>query len=150
MLTTEQREAIVTEARTWIGTRYRGWSAVKGAKGGVDCGMLLKQVYQNVGLLPAGNLGIDMRYSLQVAQHLDDTAYIDKIMEWFHEVPEHQVQPGDIVVYRLGKAFAHGGIVIAWPLMIHAIAHGGVRLTSGYTHPLLAGHVKKFFSWGKC
>jgi cell wall-associated NlpC family hydrolase len=149
MLTTAQREQIVAEAMTWAGTRYCGWSHVKGPKGGVDCGMLLKAVYQAVGLLPAGDLGIDMGYSLQVAQHLDDTAYIDKIMEWFHEIPEHAALPGDLVVYKLGLAFAHGGIVIDWPLMLHAIAHGGVRRTSGYTHPKLAGHVKKFYTFGK-
>lgn len=148
-LTNEQREQIVAEAKTWIGTRYRGWSHVKGAKGGVDCGMLLKAVYQNVGLLPAGDLGIDMTYSLQVAQHMEDTKYIDKIMEFCREIPESEVQAGDIVVWKLGKAFAHGAIVVDWPLCIHCIAHGGCRFASGYTHPTLAGAVKKFYTWSK-
>ncbi len=146
MLTDEQRNRIVTVAGTWIGTRYRGWSAVRGPKGGVDCGMLLKAVFQEAGFIPQGTLGIDMGYSLQVAQHRDDSAYLDKILEYFDEIQEHEARAGDLVVYRLGHAFAHGGIVVDWPLMIHAVAHGGVRYASGYTHPALAGHVKRFFT----
>jgi cell wall-associated NlpC family hydrolase len=147
-MTNEQRGQVVAIAKTWIGTRYRGWSHVKGPKGGVDCGMLLKAVYQEAGLIPAGDLGINMSYSLQVAQHLDDTSYIDKILEFFHEIPQSEAKAGDLVVYKLGLAFAHGGIIVSWPRLIHAIAHGGVRATSGYTHPKLAGHVKKFYTLG--
>jgi cell wall-associated NlpC family hydrolase len=148
MLTTEERCRVVETAKLWLGTRYRGWSAVRGPHGGVDCGQLLRVVYQEAGLLPPGDLGIDMSYSLTVAQHLEDTKYVDKVMEFFHEIPESQVLPGDLVIYKLGHAFAHGGIVIDWPLFIHAIGHGGVRFASNYTHPKLHGALKKFFTFG--
>ena len=45
----EQREAVVAEARTWIGTPWIHMAAIKGA--GVDCAMLLARVYIEVGLV---------------------------------------------------------------------------------------------------
>ena len=30
--------------------------------------------------------------------------------------------PGDIVVWRYGRTFAHGGIVTGWPMVVHAFA----------------------------
>jgi cell wall-associated NlpC family hydrolase len=145
-MTNEQREAIVTEAKTWVGTPYVGWSQVKGPKGGTDCGMLIKSVYQHCGLIPQGDLGVDMSYSLQISQHLPDKTYLNTIESYMHEISEDEVQPGDVVVYKLGLAFAHAGIVIEWPTIIHAIAHGGVRMSSGISHPRLRRATHKFYA----
>jgi cell wall-associated NlpC family hydrolase len=111
MLTQEQREAIVKEARGWCKTPYRGWSCVKGQ--GADCGQLIYGVYRGVGLV--GELDLPKDYSLQVAQHRASTEYIDIVDRFFREIPEAEVQPGDIVVYKLGHAYAHAAIVINWP-----------------------------------
>jgi cell wall-associated NlpC family hydrolase len=146
MLTPEQREAIVAEAASWVGTPYRGWSAVKGPHGGTDCGMIIKAVYQTLGLIPNGGLGIDMTYSLQVAQHLADPTYLNHIETFMREIPEEEVQAGDVVVYKLGLAFAHAGIIVKWPLFIHALGHGGVRFSDGLSHPKLRNTTRKFYT----
>jgi cell wall-associated NlpC family hydrolase len=145
-MTPNERKAVIEEAKTWVGTPYIGWSAVKGAKGGTDCGMLIKAVYQNCGLIPTGDLGIDMTYSLQIAQHLPDKTYLNIIESFMHEISEDEGQPGDVVVYKLGLAFAHAGIVVEWPTIIHAISHGGVRFSSGTSHPKLRKAVHKFYA----
>jgi hypothetical protein len=51
-----------------------------------------------------------------------------------------------VVVYKLGLAFAHAGIVIEWPTILHAIAHGGVRMSSGVSHPRLRRAMHKFYT----
>lgn len=119
MMTNEQRDAVVAEAQTWLGTPYRGWSCVKGA--GVDCGQLLYGVYHNVGLLPEIDLPKD--YPLYIGQHRASTEYVDLVLQYFREIPESEVLPGDIVVWRLtgSKSYCHGAIIKSWPdYFIHA------------------------------
>jgi cell wall-associated NlpC family hydrolase len=131
-LSNEQRVAIVEEAKSWIGTPYAGWSCVKGA--GVDCGQLLYGVFHACGHVPARELPKD--YSLQVAQHRASTEYIDIVDEYCRDIPESEVQPGDIVVYKLGKAFAHAGIIVSWPgYIIQAEARHGVSGAHGTKTP---------------
>lgn len=144
MLTTEQRDAIVTEAKSWIRTPYKGWTRSK--RVGVDCGQLLAAVFINTGHLPA-DLQLPKDYSLQVAQHLADTAYLDKVKEYMREIPESEAGPGDVVVYMLGLAFAHAGFICEWPGdIVHAMAHHGVTLAHGTNHPKLRKATRKFFT----
>lgn len=119
-LTNEQREAIVTEAETWVGTPYRGWSRVKHA--GVDCGQLLAGVYINVGLI-SNDLVLPTDYPLNIGQHRASTEYVDLVLQYFREIPESEVLPGDLVVWKLigSKSYCHGGIIKSWPdYFIHA------------------------------
>lgn len=145
-LTNEQRYMIVAETKSWIGTPYRGWSRLKGPRGGVDCGQILAGVYINTGFLP-WCVDLPKYYSLSVAQHKESTEYIDLIRKYFREIPEAEVLPGDIVVYKLGLAFAHAALVVEWPaFVVHAFAHGGVRGASGDKHPRLMKTSRKFFT----
>ena len=98
-LTDEQRAAVVAEAKTWIGTPYRGWACMKGK--GADCGQLIYGVFRNVGLVAAMELPKD--YSLQVAQHRESREYVEVVDRFFADIPEDEAQPGDLVLYKLGK-----------------------------------------------
>lgn len=145
-LTLEQRARIVAETREWIGTPYVGWSRVKGPNGGTDCGQLIAGVYQNCRLAPMSMI-IPRSYSLQVAQHRRDTEYIDKIKEYMREIPESEVLPGDVVVYMLGLAYAHAGIVESWPEhILHTIDGHGVTGGHGTGHPKFRKRRRKFFT----
>ena len=44
------------------------------------------------------------------------------------EIAPQDVQPGDFVVFRVGRCFAHGAIVIDWPRIIHAVVNRCVTL----------------------
>ena len=46
----EERERLVAEALSWLGTPYHHAGRIKG--GGTDCGMLILQTFINVGLIP--------------------------------------------------------------------------------------------------
>jgi cell wall-associated NlpC family hydrolase len=118
-LNQEQRTAVVTEAESWLGTPYRGWSCVKRA--GVDCGQLIYGTFYNVGLIPELTLPTD--YPLFIGLHRASTEYVDLVLRFFREIPESEVLPGDIVVWRLtgSKSYCHGAIVKSWPShFIHA------------------------------
>jgi cell wall-associated NlpC family hydrolase len=133
MLDTQQRAAIVTEAKTWLGTPYRGWSCIKGV--GTDCGQILYGIFHGLGFIPAVDLPKD--YSLQVSQHRASTEYIDLVDKFFRPITEAEVQPGDLVVYELGLAIAHAAIIVEWPrYIIHAEARHGVSGAHGTKSPL--------------
>jgi hypothetical protein len=141
-----QRAKLVTEFKSWTGTPYRGWSARKGPKGGVDCGQIIKAAYVNTGFLPA-DIKLPEYYSLCVAQHKEDTRYIELIETYMREIPEPEAGPGDVVVYKLGHAFAHSALIVEWPrVVIHAWMRYGVIGAHGMDHPNLKGKLRKFYA----
>ncbi len=123
---------------SWLRTPYHHCADVKGA--GVDCAMLLVRVYQAAGLVP----DFDPRpYSTQWHLHRSEEKYLGFLLQYATQVEEPE--PGDVVVYRFGRCFAHGGIVIDWPVIIHAhMAAGNVELADGL-QGWLADREKKFF-----
>jgi cell wall-associated NlpC family hydrolase len=112
---TEWRAAVVAEARSWIGTPYHNCADIKGV--GVDCGMLLVRVFCDLGLVPA----FDPRpYPADWHLHRDEERYLGFVLEHAREVDEPR--PGDMLLLRWGRLYAHGGIVTkATPLsIVHA------------------------------
>ena len=133
-MTPSERQAVITEALTWVGTPYRGHSCIKGKRGGVDCGQLLYGVYHGLGLIPEIDLPTD--YSLQVGQHQASTEYVSLVDRFFSPIEEAAVLPGDLVLYRIGHAYAHAGIIIEWPsFVVHAELLHGVSGTHGLNNP---------------
>jgi len=115
----EEREAVIKELNTWIGTPYNPNQMVKGRQGGVDCAMLLVGVYGNVGLLPEG---FDPRpYPTQWHLHQREERYLNIVVQFAHEVPA-PTGPGDIAMFKIGRTYAHGGIITTWPRMVHAFS----------------------------
>lgn len=118
---------IVQAAQAWIGTRYHHASDIRknGAdRGGVDCAMILVRVFCDLGLVPL----FDPRpYPPDWHLHRDG----ERFLGWVREFAEHvdRPAPGDVVMFRFGRAFAHGGIVCAvdgaFVRMIHANQDAG-------------------------
>lgn len=143
MLTELQRASITAEARTWIGTPYRGWTCLKGI--GADCGQLIYGVFRACGLVPIIVLPKD--YSLQASQHQASTEYVDLVATYFREITEAEVLPGDVVVYKLGLAFSHAAIIVKWPeYIIQAVPRHGVSGAHGVKTPVFNKRARKFFT----
>jgi hypothetical protein len=145
MLTIEQREAVVTEALTWLGTPYRGWSCVKHC--GVDCGQLLYGVFHNCSLIPEIT-DLPKDYPLFIGLHRASTEYVDLVLKFFREIPESEVLPGDLVVWRLtgSKSYCHGAIIKSWPdYYIHAFGDS-VKAGSARTRLRFLKSEKLFFT----
>jgi cell wall-associated NlpC family hydrolase len=109
-----QRAAVVAEARTWLRTPYHHMGRVKGA--GVDCLMLLAEVFERVGLVP--HLEIE-HYPPDWHLHREAERYLDGVLRHTVETAGPPL-PGDVVLWRFGRCFSHGAIVVAWPAIIHA------------------------------
>lgn len=112
-----RRQAVLDEAMTWQGTPWRHNECVKGLTGGVDCGRFPLAVYRDLGLIDnqvvddypidwALKKGAEERYLTIVKRYCIEV-----------EVP----QSGDLVVFKYGHTFSHGGIVINYPNIIHAL-----------------------------
>jgi cell wall-associated NlpC family hydrolase len=55
------------------------------------------------------------------------------------------VQAGDVALFRFGRCFSHGAIIVDWPTVIHAWHVGGVILTDA-GQPFLVRRPVRFFS----
>ena len=134
------RRAVLREAETWLGTPYHHMARIKGA--GVDCLTFLAEVYAAAGVIePVKEIPF---YRLDFMRHQSDESYLDALLARGHEV--EAPLPADVVLYKWGRVFSHGGIVVEWPRIIHASpSHSGVIWANG-TQGRLAGHEIKFIS----
>lgn len=99
-----QRAAVVAAARSWIGTPYHNCADIKGV--GVDCGMLLVRVFVDAGLCAP----FDPRpYPADWHLHRGEERYLGFLADRCGEVADPS--PGDIVMLRYGRCYAHGGII---------------------------------------
>lgn len=123
----EARRLVVAEALSWIGTPYAPGGDVKG--GGVDCGMLLVRVFVDTGLVPP----FDPRpYPPQWHMHQVEEKYLGWVEQFATEVTDRsRPLPGDIIMFKFGKTFSHGAIVIDYPILVHAVPHATGGKQSG-------------------
>ncbi|HLN23832.1 MAG TPA: NlpC/P60 family protein [Patescibacteria group bacterium] len=119
-----QRAAVVAEARSWLRTPYHHMGRVKGV--GVDCAMLPAEVYAACGLIPPQSVEF---YPMDWHLHQTGERYLARVLSYAHEVAEPS--PGDMVMWRYGRCLAHGGIVVAWPRIIHSVIGHGVLADDG-------------------
>lgn len=113
--TSVQLHPVVAQAIGWLGTPWHHEGDVKGA--GVDCAMLLVRVFVAVGLVPP----IDPRpYPIDHMLHHDQERFLGWLQQYSTAVTEGDPQPGDVIVYRVGRCFSHGAIVTEWPFIVHA------------------------------
>lgn len=124
----EQRQALVSEARSWVGTPYHHMGAVKGA--GCDCAQLIKQCFMGCGLVEDFPVP---QYTRDWHLHRSEENYLSYVERYLHR-RDHQeqsldahsrdsafkVDSGDIIMFRVGRCFSHSAIVTEWPLAVHA------------------------------
>jgi cell wall-associated NlpC family hydrolase len=133
------RAEVIAEARSWLGTPYHHAAQVKGA--GVDCAMLPAAIYRAAGLIPSVSVE---HYPPDWHLHRDVERYLTVVTCYAAEVPA-PTGPGDFVLFRWGRCFAHGAIVVDWPAIIHAVLHVGVVFDRG-DGGRLADRPRRFFT----
>lgn len=123
-----EREAVVQEALSWLGTPYHHQAAIKGV--GVDCAMLLVAVYGARRLIPPE---LDPRpYSPEWHLHRGEEIFLG----WLQQCGERVDAPaaGDVAVWRFGRTFSHGAIVVDDDgAIVHAVM-GARVVTLGHLH----------------
>lgn len=139
-MTSEERKAVVAEAMSWRGTVYHHNAAVKGA--GADCAMFPLAVYRSLGLLHEVLIpGYDPQWGL----HRDEEKYLDTIVT-LGGIPTHETLPGNFIVWKFGRTFSHGGIILDWPQFIHASMKDGVQVSDAVTDKSLANREHRIFT----
>jgi cell wall-associated NlpC family hydrolase len=143
----EQRAAVIAAARSWIGTPYHHAADIKGA--GVDCAMILVRIFCDLGLVEP----FDPRpYTQDWFLHRDEQRYVGFLLARAHAVDPStgsKPQPGDIVLFKLGRCFAHGGVITKpEPLIIvHAFAPARrVIEDEVWRMPQMMARERQFFS----
>jgi cell wall-associated NlpC family hydrolase len=108
-----ERARAVAAARTWVGTPFVDQGDKKGC--GVDCAMLLVRVYCDLGIIDA----FDPRpYAPQWLLHQDEELFLGWVSQFGPETDE--IKPGNVIVYKFGRCFAHGAIIISDEHIIQA------------------------------
>jgi NlpC/P60 family putative phage cell wall peptidase len=138
------RDRVIAEARTWLGTPYHHHARVKGA--GVDCAMLLAEVYAGAGVVPPVAIG-PADYPHDWHLHRSEELYV----AWLERCGAREVQtpaPGDVALFRWGRTWSHGAILVDGGQLVHSYVGRGVILTRLDEDPL-AGRVPRWYSlWG--
>jgi cell wall-associated NlpC family hydrolase len=143
LLTADHRSEIVRLAREWIGTPYHHRAAVKGA--GADCAMFPLAVYRKCGFIPRGYEPPE--YSSQWHLHRSEELYLAEIDKFAVETSCPPL-PADFVVFKFGRTFSHGGIVVDWPLIVHSYIPRGVTLADAVRDGQLAGREMRVYRIG--
>lgn len=113
------RNAVLREAESWLHTPFHHEARLKGI--GVDCLMLLAEVYEKAGVIP--HVEVE-HYPADWYMHRDQEKYLGGVLRYAREV--EIPSPADVVVFHMGRVFSHGGIVFEWPKLIHAHWRNGV------------------------
>lgn len=132
------RNRIVEEAESWLGTPYHHEGMVKGA--GVDCIMILVAVYGKLGLIPAD---VDPRpYPNDWHLHRSTERYLNGVLQYAREVEQPDI--GDVVLWKFGRTYSHGGIYVGDGRIIHSYIGRGVVLDDINQAELASRDVKYF------
>jgi cell wall-associated NlpC family hydrolase len=114
------RNRVLKIALSWINTPWHHQARLKGV--GVDCAQYLCAVYYEAGLIPH----VDPRpYPRDWHFHRDD----ERFLRWLRLYADQVDKPvkGDVAVFKFGRTFSHGSIIIKWPLVVHAYLDDFVR-----------------------
>jgi cell wall-associated NlpC family hydrolase len=133
-----QRSQVIGEAQTWLRTPYHHMGRVKG--GGTDCLMLLAEVFEAASVIPRIELPF---YPPDWHLHRNAELYLDGIMRYARQLAGPP-DAGDVAVFRFGRCFAHGAIVVSWPRLIHAWWDAGVVYADADQPPLIGRPVRFF------
>lgn len=140
------REKIVSEALSWIGTPYHEHGRQKGV--GVDCLTFIERVFFHAGLVD----GVEIpHYSPQWHLHRSRELYIDGLSRYMVEV--ESPKPADVAVWKFGRTFSHGAIVTEWPDVVQCVKGTGVSRAHALRDALFRDKgvmrpVKFFSFWG--
>jgi cell wall-associated NlpC family hydrolase len=163
MAESSDRDAVVAEALSWIGTAYHHAGRIKirrdGAgrvveRGGADCATATYLIYRAA--LPARVPEIDLgtwspqwnlsKQAAEAERYLMTVAGMPGVRELARAA---EPQPGDFVLYRFAHAWAHGAIVIApgWPVIVHANGTAGTVMRDRGDAGRLARAPMRFFTF---
>jgi cell wall-associated NlpC family hydrolase len=119
----DARKAVVGEALTWLRTPYAHQQQLKGV--GVDCAQFPLAVYAAAGVIAPTDVGA---YCPQWHLHRGEELYLNAVARLAREIAPDAAGAGDFAVWRYGRTFSHGAILLGGASVIHALRGVGVTL----------------------
>lgn len=118
------RAEAVAIARSWLDTPYVLGGRVKGA--GADCATLIAEYAIECGFATREDLGI---YSHDWFHNTSEDRYKFGLIRQARKVIEGHCRgtvdalPGSLIIFKVAgsRVFNHGGIIVRWPRIIHAV-----------------------------
>ena len=139
----EQREAVLAEARSWLRTPYHHHANVKGA--GVDCAYFVMECYAAAGLANRIEPG---HYPPDWFMHRGEERYLSQVLAQAREF-SGPPQPADLVMFKIGRLWAHGAVVVEWPVVIHACSRARCVTLAEADRGELGERQRRYFTlWG--
>lgn len=154
----QQRQAVVDAARSWLRTPYHHGASLKGV--GVDCARLIDGAFTEAGLIDPIDPGF---YTHDWHLHRGEERYLAFIEKYCMRIDADEfsvneleekgwtwsIQPGDILMWRLGRTFSHGCIVTEWPNIIHSyLPERMVVEASVLNTPMAVRPMRVYSYWG--
>jgi NlpC/P60 family putative phage cell wall peptidase len=123
------RQAVVAEARSWIGTPYQHQGEMKGV--GVDCGGLIRGVSVALGLIPANYKAFLPVSLMGYARRPDGYLGRDLCDLYWNRIELDALVPGDLVLFSYGNSGVphHIGVIGDYPGGLSVIHALGPRTT---------------------
>lgn len=138
------REAIVAEALSWCSTPWHHEAHIKGV--GVDCAQLLRIVLNNCG----ANIRPTDHYPRDWHLHREQERFMLFVLEHCVEIDEEDLLPGDMILWRFGRCFSHGGFFIGGTRIVHAIVRERITRIGDMNEGELGfknKHPRRCFRW---
>lgn len=121
------RNEIITEARSWLGTKWHHQAALKGVA--CDCVGLIRGIY-SVLVEP---ITVKVNYSQEWPLFRSEEKMHQQVKKYFTEIPLSEAKPGDILLFGFGKGPAyHAGILSYDDFIIHTWRDVGKVVESRY------------------
>jgi cell wall-associated NlpC family hydrolase len=135
------RAAVAAEALTWLRTPYAHRQRVKGV--GVDCAQFPLAVYAAAGVIAPTEAG---PYCPQWHLHRSEELYLNVVLDLAREIAPEAAGLGDFAVWRYGRTFSHGAILLEGWRVIHALSGVGVTLGDRSVDEALRTRPMRMFS----
>lgn len=134
------RGLVVTEALSWLGTPYVHNQALKGVA--ADCALFPLKVYESLGAIASGPIP---EYSPQWFLHHSEELYLNEVIRR-GAIETDVLDPGNFILWRIGRCYSHGGIIVRWPQIIHAFRPHSVLLSDATNDAALVRRDFKVFT----
>ena len=134
------RQRVVDEALSWLKTPYAHNKALKGYA--ADCALFPLAVYEATGVLTPGPVP---EYSPQWFLHHSEELYMNTVISR-GAVETEALDPGNFLLWRVGRCYSHGGIIIKWPVIIHALRPHCVMLSDATNEAAICRKPMKVFT----
>lgn len=150
---------MVASAKTWLNTPYHHNAMVKGA--GIDCGQLIIAAFLEAGLInetPAPDY-----YTCDWHLHRDEDKYLECLEKELTRLPgdddrsvdtrliddpAYALPAGEVIAFRVGRTYSHGGIITQWPRFIHAYLPAGIVEEVDLRHTPMSTRPARIYTYG--